>query len=188
MASNYVSDGYLSQYYVQTGVTVNWILREIFIPKSELTLVQTNPIEVYNMDLNDLRLILKDLESTDGMPFPDTHRHNTTVAISGITLARVIEFINNYTITLEDGQYAVNFIGANSNIADVINPNQVSIRVSNSAGLIQAEVSISEPDLNAIASKVWDEQTSDHTINGSFGQYFTTKILTIKKFLGLKNV
>jgi len=51
-------------------------------------------------------------------------------------LARVVEIINDYTITFEDGQYAVNLVGANSNVADRVNVNQVSVRASNSAGLI----------------------------------------------------
>lgn len=40
-------------------------------------------------------------------------------------------------MTFEDGQYAVNLIGANSNIADRVNVNQVSVRSANSAGLVQ---------------------------------------------------
>jgi len=36
---------------------------------------------------------------------------------------------------LKDGQYAVNLVGANSNVGDVVNVNQVSVRSSNSAGL-----------------------------------------------------
>jgi hypothetical protein len=69
------------------------------------------------------------------MAYLDTHRHNTTVTVGGVTLARVIEIINGYTVTFEDGQYAVNLAGANSNVADVANVNQVSLRSANSAGL-----------------------------------------------------
>lgn len=168
------------------AISVDWISRIIHIPKSSLTVVQLNPIEIYSLDLNYLRLELKALEDGIGMPFPDTHRHNSPVDISGLTLARVLEFINNYTVTFEDGQYAVNLIGANSNIADAINPNQVSIRISNSAGLIYSDVSIGENELNAIASKVWEEPTNTHTTVGSFGELVVSKLLTVKKFLALK--
>jgi hypothetical protein len=54
-----------------------------------------------------------------------------------VQLARVIEILEPYTITFEDGAYAVNLVGANSNVADRLNLNQVSVRASNSAGLIQ---------------------------------------------------
>ena len=118
-------------------ISMNWGTRVVFVPKADLTLVQSSPTEIYNMDLNWFRLQLKDLEDgEEGMPFPDTHRHNTEVSLGGLTFARVIEMINDYTITFEDGQYAVNLIGANSNVADKVNVNQVSVRSSNSAGMI----------------------------------------------------
>ena len=66
----------------------------------------------------------------------DTHRHNPPVDVGGVSLARVVEIINGYTLTFEDGQYAVNLYGANTNAADVVNVNQVSVRSSNSAGLV----------------------------------------------------
>jgi hypothetical protein len=55
----------------------------------------------------------------------------------------VVEIINGYTITFEDGQYAVELIGANSNVAGVVNINQVATRSFNTAGLIQAGTSLS---------------------------------------------
>ena len=64
-----------------------------------------------------------------------THNHVSPISVGGVQLARVVEIINGYTITFEDGQYAVNLAGANSNIGDRVNVNQVSIRSSNSAGL-----------------------------------------------------
>jgi hypothetical protein len=48
-----------------------------------------------------------------------------------------VVIVNGYTITYEDGQYAVNLVGANSNVADNVNVNQVSVRSANSAGLVQ---------------------------------------------------
>ena len=70
------------------------------------------------------------------MPFPDTHTHNTEVELGGLTYARIVEIINGYTVEFEDGQYTVNCVGANHNVADVKIPNQVSIVVNNAAGLI----------------------------------------------------
>ena len=77
--------------------------------------------------------------SQEGMPFLDTQSHNPPVTVGGVTLARVVEIINGYTVTFEDGAYAVNLVGANSNIGDVVNLNQVSIRSNNSAGLTFSE-------------------------------------------------
>lgn len=187
MATLYVDDDYVLPYYVQTGITVTWPTRVIFIPRTEMTLIQSSPIVVYEININTLRLALKDLEDgEEGMPYPDTHSHNPPVSISGITLARVFEIINNYTVTLEDGQYAVNFVGANSNIADVININNVSVRIANSAGLIYSETTITEADMNTIVDKVWDEPLDDHQSVGSIGEWLSTGLLSVKKFLALK--
>lgn len=139
----YVDDGYAAgDNYVQTGITVDWKNKIIFVPKIAMTLVQSTPTEIYDLDTNEFRLTLKELEAelldagAGGMPFEDTHRHNTEVTVGGVTLARVIEIINGYTVTFEDGQYAVNLKGSNNNIGDVTNVNQVSVRSANSAGLV----------------------------------------------------
>jgi hypothetical protein len=119
------------------AITIDWDTQIISVEKADMTLVQSVPIEVRRLDIDPFRLTLKDLEDDrEGMPFLDTHSHNPPVTIGGVTLARVVEIINGYTITFEDGAYAVNLVGANSNIADVVNLNQVSIRSGNSAGLI----------------------------------------------------
>jgi len=150
---------------------------------------------IYELDLDQFRLDLKSLEDDEeGMPFLDTHRHNTEVTLGGITLARVIEFINGYTVTFEDGQYAVNAVGANSNIADVMNVNQVSLRTFNSAGLIQVTSGsgVTEQDKLDIADRVLDEALSGHTGSGTLGKAisdaltdtaFMDKIIKNKKTL-----
>lgn len=121
------------------AISIDWGNRVIYVPKADLTLIQETPTEIRELNLNTFRLALKDLEdSEEGMCFPDTHRHNTEVSVAGMTLARVIEIINGYTVTFEDGQYAVNLPGANSNVGDVVNVNQVSVRTFNSAGLISS--------------------------------------------------
>lgn len=132
------------------AITIDWANRIIQVPRADMTLIQTVPTEIRELDLDVFRLTLKALEaSEDGMPWLDTHRHNTTVTVGGVTLARVVEIINNYTVTFEDGQYAVNLVNANSNVADVVNVNQVSVRAANSAGL----VNLSELQLTAFIGK-----------------------------------
>lgn len=115
-------------------ITIDWGNKIINIPQDYLTSLGDN---VYELNLNTFRLNLKSLEDNEeGMAFPDTHEHVTVKMLSGVTYARFFEIINGYTVTFEDGQYAVNAVGANSNIADVMNLNQVSLRTANSAGLI----------------------------------------------------
>ena len=115
------------------AITIDWATKIINVPKAYTTLVQTLPTEIRDLPLNQFRVDLKDLEDdAEGMTFIDTHAHNTEVSLGGIVYARIIEIINGYTITFEDGQYAVNLTGANSNVGDNINVNQVSVRSANS--------------------------------------------------------
>jgi len=124
------------------AITIDYTTRIISVPKADLTLVQSTPFEVLELDIDAFRLELKDIEDTiGGMPFVDTHFHSTAVTAEGATVARVFEIINGYTVTFENGTYVVNLVGANSNIADVTNLNQVQVSNSKSAGLAQPSVS-----------------------------------------------
>jgi hypothetical protein len=154
MTNLYVDAGYYDVGYAADDVYIDWANRIIFIPKQVTTLVQASPTEIRELDLNAFRLKLKDLEdSPEGMPYLDTHRHNTSVTLGGVTFARLVEIINDYTITFEDGQYAVNLVGANSNVGDRVNVNQVSVRSANSAGLIEVPTG-SGPTLEQIVAAV----------------------------------
>jgi hypothetical protein len=122
------------------AITIDWPTKVITVPKSYMTLIQSTPIEVRELEMDTFRRDLKSIEaSEEGMPFLDTHRHNTTATVGGVTLARLVEIINGYTITFEDGSYAVTLTGANNNVLDVANLNQVSIRSANSAGLVDIQ-------------------------------------------------
>lgn len=115
---------------------IDWGTSTIHVLKTDMVLIQAVPTLIYQLDLNVFRLALKALEDTsDGMAFLRTHTHNTTVVVGGATLARVVQIVNGYTVTFEDTQMAVNLVGANSNVGDVVNVNQVSVRSANSAGL-----------------------------------------------------
>lgn len=185
------------------AITINWATKVINVPRADMTLTQASP-EIRELNVNWFRNQLKDIEdNVEGIPFSETHIHNTTVTLAGLTLARVVEIIAPYTITFEDGQYAVNLVGANTNIADRTNVNQVSVRTNNSAGL-------TDPKL---ASSVWDALIANHltagttgkalsdaggagnpwgtpiagnTNAGTFGELVGKKLLTVAKFLGLK--
>lgn len=148
------------------AITIDWPTGVINVPRNDLTLVQSTPTEIREMDLNWFRLQLKALETTTyGMAYLKTHIHNTEVNLGGITYARVIEILDPYTVTFEDGQYAVNLFGANSNVGDKVNVNQVSVRSQNSAGLISSPL----VEYSAFQNGVWIDPT-----NGVSGTVFPT--------------
>jgi hypothetical protein len=143
----------------------------ITVPKTDMTLVQSTPSEIRELDLNWFRLALKAYEAAEyGIYLLKTHNHNTEVTLGSLTFARVIEILPPYTVTFEDDQYAVNLVNANSNVSDRTNVNQVSVRSSNSAGLVAATSTVTTEDVNAIANAVWDELINSHTIPGSTGK------------------
>jgi len=118
------------------AISIYWPTSVINIPRNDMTLIQSVPNEIRELDLNTFRNILKSLEAEfGGMGFPVTHIHNPPFDVGTIELARAVKILDPYTITFEDGQYAVNIVGGNTNLADRTNVNQVSVRPSNSAGL-----------------------------------------------------
>lgn len=120
------------------AISIDYITKVISVPRNDMTLLQASPVEVRELNINTFWLLLKDWEDGDaGMVMPTTHVRNPAVSVGGVELAPVLLLINGYTVTFEDGQYAVNLTGANSNIADNVNVNQVSVRSTNSAGLVQ---------------------------------------------------
>lgn len=135
------------------AIIMDWPNKIINVPRADLLLVQSVPTEIRELQIDSFRLELKSLEDDPtGMPYLDTHKHNTIVTLGGVTYARLIEIINGYTVTFEDGQYAVNLVGANSNIGDVVNVNQVSVRSANSAGLTYSK---EIEDLSYVDGRVW---------------------------------
>jgi hypothetical protein len=136
-------------------VSVDWGTKVINVPQSDMVFVSGT---LYSLDTDTLRLALRSLEASEGgMPFLTTHQHNTEVTIAGTTYARTIEIINGYTVTFEDGQYAVRLDGSNNNLFDegVVNRNQVSIIPTNSAGLISIDPQSLIPD-EAFLSVAYD--------------------------------
>lgn len=164
-------------------VSVDWGTKVITVPQSYLTLVSGS---LYDLDVEQFRLDLANLLDTDeGMIALDIFKHATEVTLSGVTYARFIEFINGYTITFEEvgPPYRVRCVGANHNISDVQNLNNVSLIVGNSGGLIQNEGT----DPQALATAVWSfDAATAGAIVDSVGEWLVKKTLTVGKFLGLK--
>jgi len=122
-------------------IQINWLTQVIIIPRADMPLVQETPTEIRLLDLNQFRQNLKTLEaSPNGMAYPDIHLHVGPVSVGGVSLARVVVLINGYSVLFEDAQYSVNLAGANTNLGDVVNPNQVSIRTNNSTGLVEVNL------------------------------------------------
>lgn len=118
-------------------VSIDWPTRVISIGQDFLTPLGGTS---YELDTEAFRLALKDLEDDQvGMAYPDTHRRNAPVLLSGIEYAQTLEIINGYTVTFEEtgSPYKVNLVGSNNNILDVTNLGTVSVAPNNSAGLIQ---------------------------------------------------
>lgn len=170
------------------AISINWGTKVISVPQSYIT-----PISGvrYSLDVNQFRLDLKDLEdSEEGMPFDKTHNHNTTVTVGGVTLARVVEIINGYTISFEDTgtPYMVRLDGANNNILDVTNIiANVNVASTNSAGLIEVDTGGGGggPTAGEIADAVWEESMLSHVTSGTFG-FGIKKILSIVKYISGK--
>lgn len=168
-------------------ISINWLTQVIYVPQSYLTSLGGGN---YELDVNQFRLDLKDIEDSEtGQVHLATHRHNTTVTLSGVTYARTVEIINGYTIEFEDTgtSYRVQCTGANHNIADVQVVNRVSLLIGNSAGLIQVASGsgVLPADITAIADAVWDESVSDHLSTGSTGRKLK-KTLSLSQYIGLK--
>ncbi len=129
------------------ALTMDWATKVISIPQSDLTFQSGT---LYAFDTEAFRRELIDLmDDTIGIPFLDPILHNTELTIAGTIYARFIQIINGYTITFEDGQYAVRLDGSNNDIFDegIINRNQVSIIPVNSAGLVVVTLCIMCADI-----------------------------------------
>lgn len=121
------------------AITIDRPNYDIQVPRTDMTLIQSSPVEVRQLDTDAFRRALRDLDDDEeGRAWPITHDHNTEVTISGLNYARQVLIREPYTITFEDGQYVVQLTGSNNNILDKTNKNQVSVASNNSAGLISS--------------------------------------------------
>jgi len=161
MSSIYVDSGYYGTGYTTDNIYIFWDTFEIFVPKSAMTLLQMFPVEIYQLNINDFHLKLRAIEDdVIGISYPTTHRYIAPIEIGGVTLSRVMEVLSPYTITFEDGKYAVNIEGGNSNLADVNNINNVGVRTANSAGL---------QDLETLTAAAYQNAVHVHTVKGQSG-------------------
>lgn len=146
------------------GVYADWPNYIFHVPKDTLPLVQSVPTEIRECSLNWLRLQILALEDDpEAMTFPTVFSHFPEVTLGSLTFAKVMEMLEPYTITFEDGQYAVDLTGANSNFGDRVNVNQVSVRSANSAGMT------SSPAIEYLA---FSDQITIDNVYGTSGQTY----------------
>jgi hypothetical protein len=118
------------------AISIDYLTNIIFVPRADLVEIQNTPSFVYQLNLEAFYREVADLQDDSlGMAYQTAVVNTAPVNVGGVLLARVIQIINGYTVEFEDGQYAVNLTGANTNLQDVAIVNQVSIRPNNSAGL-----------------------------------------------------
>lgn len=121
------------------AISINPITHVITVPQSDLTFISGT---LYQHDTEAFRLQLIEWESSDeGIWQPNTHIHNTEVAVAGVTYARTIQLLAPYTLQYEDlghPGYTVMLVGSNNNLfeAGIIITNHNSVISTNSAGLI----------------------------------------------------
>ena len=143
------------------AITIDWPTKVITVNKADMILLQSTPVEIYQLNLNSFHQILRDLEDdVEGMVFDTTHKYIDPISVGGVVLARVVEIINGYTVTFENGTYRVNLTGANTNLADVTNVNNVSVSSSNSAGL---------QDLSTLLTAAYNGEVCVDPLNGQSG-------------------
>jgi len=143
---------------------IDWTTLIITIGRAAMTLKQTLPFEIRVLDVNALHLELRALGATpDWRMHNRTHNRNEPTEVSGVVLEQVIRFLPNYTYTFEPGAYIVEFNAANTNLGDLVNYNQVSIRPNNSAGLTTSFES---------QQLVFDGKATIDQVNGVPGQTY----------------
>ena len=165
----------------------------ISIPQSDLAFVSGT---LYDFDTDAFRLELKDNEDDAvGMPWTDTHIHNTEVTVFGVTYARFVEIIAPYSLTFEDtgSAYSIRAIGSNNNCFDVdqgiLNPTPlVSYIPTNAAGLIVVETA-DAADINAklatilASQELTNEQANaEHITDRSTGQVILRNTTVSKRW------
>ena len=80
------------------AISVDWATKVVSVPKADLTLIQSSPTEIRQLNLEDFHLWLRGAEaSEDGNPFDIIHNYNLEVLLGGITYAAVMEIINGRT-------------------------------------------------------------------------------------------
>lgn len=154
-------------------ISVDEVTKVVSVPQSYLTALGGSD---YQLDTNQFHLDLREWEKGEAGSWRSiTHNHNPTVSVGGITIARVVEIINGYTVTFENASYRVFLSGSNNNILDVTNLNSVSVASTNAAGLIEGGVS--ETNVTAIRDLLEADEEYTATTAKKFHRVSKTLLL-----------
>lgn len=139
---------------------VDWEAGIITIPKADLVFLSADK---YKLDLYEFAKECWRLtwETTEGLSYPEIITYYPAVDTGDVILGKTI-LINHldYMVVFEDGQYAVLFDGANTNLHNYTIVNQVSIRPNNSAGL---------QDLSTLLSMAYNSMVVVDELRGQSG-------------------
>lgn len=157
-------------------MTIDYLTNEILIPKSDTTFVKIDPVsgrEIRSLDMDYLWRSLADIQdNAEDICAPTCFENNVPKDLDTFVQGRSVLILSPYFVTFEDGTYAVNLKGGNTNLKGRLTVNSVSVNTDNTAGFIQVTSGsgITEQDKLDIASKVWNEMASQHTQIGSTGE------------------
>lgn len=141
-------------------ISIDYSTFIIYVPKSYTQLVSLDPqtgLEVRQINLTTFSQDLANLQDDElGMWASTAFEYTAPIQVGGVQLAPVVVILSPYTVEFEDGQYAVQLNGANTNLQDKVIVNQVSIRPNNSAGLTFSDI-INEQSYQG--ASVWIDST-----------------------------
>lgn len=119
----------------------------IDVDSSELVFDRVEPVSgrsIYTHDINDFRLKLRVLESSEaGTIYPVTHKHVTELGFGTFTLVRAVLILPPYSIRYPDSAIGVELKGVNTNIDQFTVINSANVRPSNTAGNTISKTGIS---------------------------------------------
>ena len=139
--------------------TVNWITKEIFVPKEDLILISDLR---YRLPMNNFHREIRRLEweFSEGLWADQILVRQESTTISGQTSFPTDTIINNYKVIFDPDIVSVLLEGSNNNVIDVFVPNGVSVIPTNSFGnsLIEVPSQLTGDQLQAIADAVWNKE------------------------------
>lgn len=157
------------------AITIDYLTNEILIPKADTVFVSTDPItgrETRSLDMDFLWKALADIQdNTTDVWAPTAYINTPPQDLGGITLARSVLILDPYYVTFENGTYAVELEGGNTNLHTRTTVNSVAVHSNNSVGFAQivSGSGVLPADITAISAAVWDKLVADHSSIGSFG-------------------
>lgn len=148
----------------------DYATRTILVPQADLLQIEGN---LFELDTNVFRLlVVAEQASERGMWAPTAIVHNGEVTVAGTTFARLFSIVNGWSVEFENGNYSVRLVGSNNNMFDVENnilvQNQVQVISTNSAGLVNASLTLQQIR-DAMQLETTDGEASvDTKLNNNF--------------------